>query len=490
MSQDDPTPSLGIEQYLFVLRRQWRVVAGAAAVGLLAAATFLAIWPGTATATTELNISVISTEPFNTQKSSSGLLDDASEAQIARSFVVASQAAKSLGEGLSASEIRKGADVETTSGTSLVRVSFTADNEEQAVSGADAVAAAYIDYRSEHAKQRIQATLDNLNGRLEQLRTQLGTANSSIVNAALGSVEETQAESDRQQISLELESLLTQKNTLESVDTGGGVVLTPAGENEIETNPRRATTLATGLLAGGVVGILLAFPVNRMDRRLRSGPEVSRLTGAPVLAVLDERRTTIPEDGDSADQLRVARERLFGSISRNARSLLIIDDSALSEISSAAINFAVVAAQAERLVELIVPGLTHRQLAEISESLLLEEKRATGGVRAVYISRRFPALSLFVPTDIADTEQSDLLVTRHVRRTIASPTTDTYYMLVLKSGAHYSSLLAGLRLADNSLLIARAHVSRSDSVAAILAEAKELSAPLVGSIVLDSREVR
>ncbi|MCU1420084.1 MAG: hypothetical protein JWR57_1253 [Mycetocola sp.] len=490
LSQNDSTSSLGIEQYSFVLRRQWRVIAAAAAIGLACAIAFLLVVPETTTATTELNISVISTEPFNADRSASGLLDDATEAQIASSYVVASKAAESLGGKISANDIRERAQVATTAGTSVVRVSFTDENAEEAVRGADAVAAAYLDYRSEQATERIQATLDRLADRREELRAQLGTANAATASAPPGSVEAAQAESDRQQITLELEALLTQKNTLESVDTVGGVVLTPAGENPIYANPTRRTVLATGLLAGGVVGVLAAFVVNRRDRRLRSALEVSRLTGAPVLAVLDENAAKIPADGDDADQLRVARERIFSGTAPDARSLLIIDDSGLSDIATGAINLAIVAAQAEHLIELIVPSLTDDQLAAMGESLSLHRAQVADGVREVYASRRVPTLTVFVPGDVDDTEQSDLLITRHVRHTIASPAARTYYILVLKSDSHHSSLLAGLRLADNSLILARAGASRSDSLSVILAETEELGAPLIGSIVLEPKGKR
>lgn len=490
MSDSVETTSLGIEHYLFVLRRQWRVIAASTVVFAAAAAAALAIIPGTTTATTEININVISTEPFNAQKSSGSLLDDAAEARIAQSYAVAESAAEKLDGSMSAGEIRDAADVTTTSGTSVVTVSFTAATQKQAVRGADAVAAAYIEYRGQQADARIDVMLKNINSRVDELRDSLVDANSRAANAASGSVDASQAESDRQQISLELEDLLSQKNTLESVDTTGGAVLTSAENNAVSHAPSRSTTLLGSAVLGFAVGIVLAFVVNVRDRTLRSAAEMERLTREPVLARFGERDDRIPARGHAADQLRVARERVFARIGADATRLLIVDDSGDSDISSAAVNLAVVTAQAERRIRLFLPGVTSHQLTAIASSLGLADEDDAERVSEddaaprLLRSEDVPQLDLFVPTDIDDQRQSDLLITRQVRDAVADAEPGMLDIIVLSSAAHHSSLLAGFRLTDGFLVIARSGRSRGDRVAALIDEADSLGTPLLGSLML------
>lgn len=489
MSQNPETVSLGFDNYLFILRRQWRFIALVTIAGLAVAAAAILLIPRTVTATTEVNINVISTEPFNNQKSASGLLDDATEARIATSYVVASRASELLNGNVSSLNIRESSEVVTNSGTSILRVDFTAPDRSTAVAGANAVAAAYMEYRSDQADERINVIVSDINERLDGLQARLEEVNSRTPKAPASGVESKQAESDRLQISIELEHLLSQRNTLESVDTAGGAVLTPADKNPVETTPSKRVILATGLLAGIALGGLLVFLVDRRDFRVRSGVELERLMGTPVLAQLSASNNRVPASGSAADELRVARERVFAELQPKDRGLLIVDDSAGKTISSAAVNFAIAAAQAERRITLILPGIFDHQLEELNTALLLIPGPANDGHAKSFKSEFVPFLSIMVPTDTEDPAQSDLLITRQVRRTVANPDREMHYILAMKSDVHHSSILAGLRLVDNLIVIGQARHSRSDQIRAILDEAAALEVPALGSLMLsDARQ--
>ncbi|MGF9660205.1 hypothetical protein AAIH18_22500, partial [Pantoea agglomerans] len=71
--------TLGFDHYVFVLKRQWRILVVATVLGAIASAGYLLLAPQTVTATTTLNLNVITTEPFSAQRAASGLLDDATE---------------------------------------------------------------------------------------------------------------------------------------------------------------------------------------------------------------------------------------------------------------------------------------------------------------------------------------------------------------------------------------------------------------------------
>ena len=95
--------SLNLEEYVHVLRRQWRVAVAVAVVGVLAAIGFLAVVPREYTATTTVNLTVISTEPFAARSAPSSLLDDQEERAIAQSHLVAERAAVTMSGVMTAS---------------------------------------------------------------------------------------------------------------------------------------------------------------------------------------------------------------------------------------------------------------------------------------------------------------------------------------------------------------------------------------------------
>ncbi|MHA3683337.1 hypothetical protein ACXR2W_03670 [Leucobacter sp. HY1908] len=324
--------SIRLSYYFTVLWRQRLVVLSGIALGLIVALGVLVFAPRTVTATTAVNLNVITTEPFNQQRPASGLLDVQTEADIASSHVVAQEASKLLDGRLSAAEVREASKVSAAGGATVVRVAFTAPTQQQAVAGADAVAAAYLSVRKDQAEQRIDAMLSSLNTRLEALNKDLLEINKVLIAAAPDSTEYAQAASQLQQVQVELDGLLSQRNALSSVDTTGGIILTSAQDSYPVQSPSRTMTLATGLAVGLVLGVIAAYVWNARDRRLRTTAEIAAALRAPQLASLEPPRGQARERGRTqggpdlagltsaqlTEQMRVVRERLHGASSTAA----------------------------------------------------------------------------------------------------------------------------------------------------------------------------
>ncbi|WP_217181699.1 hypothetical protein [Streptomyces sp. AC495_CC817] len=476
------TASLGFEHYVFVLRRQWRVILAATLLGALAGGGFLLFAPKSVTATTTINLNVITTEPFSAQKAASGLLDDATETAIARSHVVASRASDLLKGALSPSEIRSASTVATSSGAAVVTVDFESDNAAEAVKGADAVAAAYLAFRSEQAEQRIGVMVANLTERIDALNVTLGEANQALATADVNSAAYAQATTQRQQILTELDGLLSQRNGLQSVDTSGGIVLSAAEDNELDYAPGRTITLLTGLAGGLVLGIIAAFIWNPFDRRLRNAREIARALGAPVYATIDARREDVPATGASADSLRVTRERLLVDIYLGT-TVLVLDATHGDEPSPTSVNLAVVTAQAGHDVTLIVPEATDDFREHLRSALDLFEP--DGGVGQ---SRTVPTLSVFHATDSGDENQGDLLLTAQTHKTIERAGEESLTFLVLSLQAHPASILAGLRVAQSVVVVTRDKDTTTVDAEWIREEADGIETPVLGVITERARQ--
>lgn len=475
---DQKTTSIGIDHYVYVLARQWKIIAVLTILGGLLGGLFVLVAPREVTATTTINLNVISTEPFSAQKAPSGLLDDETEKAIAHSHVVAVRASDLLDGSMTASEIRQSSSVTTSSGAAVVTVSFVAGDQGDAVKGADAVAEAYLSYRSEQADNRIKVMTENLTERIDLLNEQLDATNEELTSANKDSLEYTEASTERQQILTELDGLLSERNGLQSVDTTAGTVLSEAKDNEVSTEPSMKLSFLTGLGLGLFLGIVAAFVRNPWDRRLRSTQDMTRALKAPVFATVDGQSETIPAVGAAADGLRVARERVLVDVEPGS-AVLLIDATHSQDTSLTVLNLAVTTAQAEHPVQLIVPGVSSATRQSLVDALSLQPVDGESGVMG---SDAFPTLRYVEAADVDDESQGDLLITRETRRALeeAGPETVTY--LVLPSTAHQASLLAGLRVTQALVLVFRERKSLSTEVRWLRDEADGLRKPVLGAV--------
>lgn len=476
--------TLGFEHYVFVLKRQWRVIVVSTLLGAIAAIGYLSLAPQTVTATTTINLNVITTEPFSAQRAASGLLDDATEAAIARSHVVASRASELLDGDVTAAQIRKASTVVTSSGAAVVTVDFEAGSTAGAVKGADAVASAYLSFRGDQAQERITVMVTSLTERIDALNVTLTGLNQQLASAEPSSAAYAQASTQRQQILAELEGLLSERNGLQSVDTTGGIVLSSAENNELDYAPGRTITLLTGLAGGLVLGIIAAFIWNPFDRRLRNARELSRELKAPVFGTIDASREDIPATGQSADALRVTRERLLVDIQLGT-TVLIIDATHSEETSPTAVNLAVVTAQAGHRVQLITPEASADFQAHLRTALDLED-----GEDGVAESTIAPALRFFTATDAGDEHQGDLLLTNQTHAAIDGAGEDSLTYLVLSSRAHPASILAGLRVSQSVVVVAREKATTSTEIRWIREEAAGINTAVLGAVTERARARR
>ncbi|WP_298040047.1 hypothetical protein [uncultured Microbacterium sp.] len=478
MNEDQTsTATLGIDYYVFVLMRQWRVLVGGALLGCLAAGGFLVLAPQTVTATTTVSLNVITTEPFSAQRAASGLLDDATEAAIARSHVVAARASEQIDGRLSPAEIRAASTVVTSSGAAVVTVAFEGETAGSAITGADAVASAYLSFRSEQARERIAVMVSNLTDRIDALNETLASINQQLTSADQNSVAYAQAATQRQQILTELEGLLSERNGLQSVDTTGGTVLSAAENNELAYAPGRTRTMLTGLAGGLVAGIIAAFAWNPLDRRLRNAGETARALGAPVFAEVDPRRAKIPAIGSAADALRIARERLLSEIYLGT-TVLVVDATHRTYTSATAVNLAVATAQSGYSVQLIVPEAKEEWRSGLRQALALE-----GDVDGAGGAPNIPTLRFFNATDTRDDSQGDLFMTRQTHAAIDDAGEETLTFLILSAQAHPASILSAMRVAHSVIVIAREHATTTTEIRWIREEAAGTDTALLGAVI-------
>lgn len=363
--------SLRLDRYVTIVRRRrWVVILGTL-LGLAGAVAYLQLVAQTTTATSLVNVSVISSEPFSAQRSESDLLDAQTEEQSARSSTVLGEAADKLGGDTTALGMRSAMDASLLENGSVMRITYSSTSPARAKAGADAIADAYLDYRSTEADRRRDAIASQLNTRRDELRDDIRKANGVIASASPGTPARAKAEADLQVLTAEVDSLATQLNSLSGLDTSGGAVLSSADDNPTYTAPRRWLVLATGLGAGFALGLVAAFVLNLLDRRIRDEYDVHGAGAGRVFATLG-RQGRIPAEGSDRDAFAAARERLLAEFDPAGGVLAVIDLTHRSAPSDLGVNLALALAESHTPVDLMLPAWPPKSVESLLKALDVE----------------------------------------------------------------------------------------------------------------------
>lgn len=479
------TASLEIGHYFGVLRRHWPLIVAMVLLGAAAAGLYLLVANRAVTATTEATINVISTDPYNQQRPPSDLIDPDTEVRLASSSEVLSDASSVLGAEAPPATVKSRMQAALVPDTTVMRISYTDDDVETAELGADTIAQAYLDYRTKRATSRIKAIVDQLNQRRDDLRNDLVRINQIINDAAAGSGRAVQAESDRQLINIELNSLSGQINSFLGLDTTGGDIVTAAAGNPTRVAPSRALVITIGLALGLLLGVLLAFLRNALRRHIEDDLDVRRAGGGEVLTTLRSNEARIPATAEDMDSLRAVRELLMANVPTDRPVIAVADLTTGPPADDVPANFAQVVAESGRPVELLIADAVPDRVEHTAHALGLTTARPGGEGQPHRFTDHMPGggLTLSAPprgTLVLERETAEVDTglqdpARHLpiggatRRGVrdTSPVT----VISVPQDASHASLLGAARLADALILV----VSQDGTpVSAVARTAKQL----------------
>ncbi|WP_194288441.1 hypothetical protein [Ornithinicoccus halotolerans] len=484
MTHTHDPQAVALSHYTDVLRRRWWVPAVGALVGIAAALGALAIIPSTVTATSTVRVNVISNDPFNPSRTPSALLDMNGEAQLAGSHLVAEQAAAALGGDFTPAEIREGSGAVVVPETAVLRISATAAGEDRARLIADAVAEAYLETRAEQAQARIDRQVEQSRLRLEPLRGELAVINATLATAEPDSEEAVQAETDRSLLVAEINSVLDQQATTESIDTTGGAVLNPAAVASVEHDPNRTLILATGTLGGLGAGLIAAFLVHALGARVRTPGDVVRHTGRPVLGALPGRRLGLPIETADREELRVARERMLADPALRSRVgvAAVLGTSDIGALAEAAAGAALAEQVAEAGVDvLLVPlALEEGQAQSLLAALPVRHDERWPGE-----SRRFTGgpggrLTVLLPAIASAAEPPGPALYEQV----GLESHERLVLLLVPSSASPATRLAAARLASTTVLLISRRRTRVPDLRRTVQDVREMGGQVIGTVLL------
>lgn len=482
MDTDSALSTLGLLHYLRVLRRRWYAVAIGASAGIVAGLGFLVLTPTTSTASTSVDLKVVSSDPFNLARPEADLLNRTTEEQTARSPAVIAGVAETLDR--TVADVRSRLEVVVLPDSTVMQLRYTAEVREEAVRAADALAEAFLAVRSATNADRVDRITAAYDRRLDELRQRLADTTEREGRAEGAALADIQA--DQAVIRTEIDTLLQERSRLTGVDTTGGAVIASASDNRVETAPNRPLVLGTGLLAGLVLGLIAAFAVDGIDRRIRDRHDVADIGCGPVLASLRGRTSTTPSAADDVDEIRSLREHLLAAIPENA-VVTVADMSAADEPTDVAVNLALEMAAAGVTTDLVLAEYPQSTVDRIAAALEMRRSAyAEAGVTR-YQSPGYPRLRMQVTDPTEDTvNPSTTFVSRLIvdsRSGDLAPMT----IIALPPRVSRSLVLAAGRLGTSVVTVCTTGHTQRRALGEVAEELSSVNAVMQGTVLLTRR---
>ncbi|MFG2057958.1 Wzz/FepE/Etk N-terminal domain-containing protein [Micromonospora sp. NPDC048930] len=291
---------VGLAELARIPVRRWRTVLATAASVLAAVLVYLFVLPASYTATTAVVVRPVVTDPFSVP---SGGADRAvnmtAESGIATSNEVIDKVAAITGR--DTEEVADALQVETPVGGQVMRFAYAAHSEREAVDGANGAARAYLDLRRGIYENQRAAVLKSYDDTIAVVTAQRTTTQKSLPanQSAESPSPRTSALLDQlRALNDQLATLAEQRSKIASADLSPGSITSAARAPVPSSRDGAPLILVGGLLGGLLLGGLLAFVRESLDRRLRTTAEAVSAIGAPLLGTVRRLRGGQPDEAD------------------------------------------------------------------------------------------------------------------------------------------------------------------------------------------------
>jgi capsular exopolysaccharide synthesis family protein len=273
---------LDLTDYLDIIRRRkaWIVVSIAVMV-LLGGAHFL-LASRTYVSTARVLVEEISVDPVE----AGNPVDLETEREVVLSTGVARLAKESLGSEETAAGLLGHVSVEVPGETQVLEISYSAGAPRPAQSGARAFADAYLEYRTQRARDASASVGQNIESSIQELEVQVAALTQQIADTAPESDERAVAIAKRSGLRTQIADLRLQLAALTGVNTTPGAVIGAPTAPEAPASPSLPIDLGLGVVAGSIIGAVLALLRERTDPRIRGQLDLEETLGVPALGMV------------------------------------------------------------------------------------------------------------------------------------------------------------------------------------------------------------
>ena len=358
-------------QYGEVLRRRWPVIVGCFVVGIALAVAALLLLPKTYQSTASVLVAATGDTNNSTNGRTATDVNLDTEAQIVKSSVVAKIAGETLGSSDTPRALAKKVSVTVPANTSVLAITFTSSTKEGARAGAEAFAEAYLKNREDLAQQKVDLQRERLQKRINDLGKQLLAIGQRIQTLSPNAFAERNYQQSRRDLLVrQIAAINEQYVNLDASQTVPGSVITDPQVPTAPASPNVVIIAASGALLGLLVGVLLAFLVDRRDRRVRGRRDLVRLGLDPMVPSV-----TVPPAGQIAsplnthydpESMRMLRNSLLAQMPGHRGWVMVASASRGSAGSAVSLNLA--ATLARTGLEVILVSADSHVSAKLPES--------------------------------------------------------------------------------------------------------------------------
>lgn len=319
---DSEVPSFA--DYVAVLRRRRGLVVFCTVVGLLLAVAYTVVGSTKVTSATTVLVNEIPGEVL--PSSGRGTINMQTQVELANSSQVADRAAEEL-------EVTPGRvkDASTASpaaeSANVLVIRYTASDSATAQRGAEAVAREYLRLRGEIGTDNLDAALSALRAEATSLEQELAQLTETLATTPTGPAA-VRAQLRSNQVSDRLASVQSELLRSETAVLPGRIIAEPTEPGDLSITGS-LLTLFVGGIGGFIVGVLVAFTRDRLDRRVRALDDLRDL-GMPDLGVVrglpaPRRVVELASSDTYQDQMRAGMSVLTALERVGARTCLVVE---------------------------------------------------------------------------------------------------------------------------------------------------------------------
>lgn len=281
-----------LADYLGVLRRRWLTVLALTVAGIALAGAYYYVAPRTYAATVLVQVNALQNNANALGGRTSGPVNMDNEGQIAQSATVASIVKSKLNSPLSVTGLLKDVKVAVPPNTTFLQITCNAGTADLAERCANAFGRAYLYNRRATALGLItssirafEAQATTLEASIEALKVKVGRHGLPQGSAARG-VAELQLTAKLARLATiqgKISSATPLEASLSAKNTAVGQVVTPAVKPFAPVSPKKKLVLPSGLAAGLLLGLALAFFLDWRRPRIRTARDVRRQADLPTV---------------------------------------------------------------------------------------------------------------------------------------------------------------------------------------------------------------
>lgn len=392
---------------------------------------------------------------------------------------VAERTARQLGDGVTAGEVAKAVSVRAEGQSDLVTVEMTTPDPKRSAEWADVFAAEYVTFRRDADRSKIQQAQDLIEQRL----------------ATLAGTDDANRKS--------LSNRLDQLRVLAALQTGNAEVAEPAVVPRSPSSPAIRRNAVLGAFLGLLLGVVIAFLLERIDRRLNTTEDIEEVFQTPVVGIVPEsasipeaialRGRDMPAAETEAFRMLSASLRFF-NVDREIKTLLVTSSAPGDGKSTVAWSLAEAAAGGGRRVLVVEADLRRPSLGR---SEYVDEERSglsqllSGSAKRAQVTQSITLQPSFVGPGSLDLISAggtppnpiELLDSQAMRELLDDVRGD-YDLVVIDTPpvSVVSDAFPLIRSADGILVVARMGRSTRDSLAHLRVQLQNLGGYVLGVV--------